>query len=104
MMIGERIRKQRELMNFTISELAERSGVAKSYISSIERGIQTNPSLQFLVKIAESLEIRVEELMESSERFHIDKEWKELIQEAIQMGISKEEFKSFIRFVRLSKK
>ena len=47
-MIGMRVKKIREQKNMTMSELAEKAGVAKSYLSSLERNLQKNPTIQFL--------------------------------------------------------
>ncbi|WP_418789337.1 helix-turn-helix domain-containing protein, partial [Priestia megaterium] len=44
MTIGQRIRDLRTKQGISLTELANRAGVAKSYISSVERGIQLNPS------------------------------------------------------------
>ena len=44
-MIGERIKQLRLEKGYSITELAEVSGVSKSYLSYIERNLQTNPSL-----------------------------------------------------------
>ena len=48
----------------SLSELAERAGIAKSYLSSIERNIQSNPSIQFLEKISSVLDIPVNSLLQ----------------------------------------
>ena len=50
----EKIIKARKEQNMTQSELAERVGTQKSNISRFESG-NYNPSLDFLIKIAESL-------------------------------------------------
>ncbi|MCY9128792.1 transcriptional regulator SinR, partial [Bacillus spizizenii] len=47
-MIGQRIKQYRKEKGYSLSELAEKAGVAKSYLSSIERNLQTNPSIQLL--------------------------------------------------------
>lgn len=49
-MIGERVKKLREEKKMSMTELADKAGVAKSYLSSLERNLQTNPSIQFLEK------------------------------------------------------
>ncbi len=104
-MIGEKVKKFRTEKGLSLSELAERAGVAKSYLSSIERNIQSNPSIQFLEKIAAVLDISVESLLhensdENSDSEELDEEWTNLIQEAIEAGISKEQFKEFLEFNR----
>lgn len=55
MLIGETIKQLRQEKKMSISELADKAGVAKSYLSSIERNLQTNPSIQFVEKISSVL-------------------------------------------------
>jgi XRE family transcriptional regulator, master regulator for biofilm formation len=104
-MIGERIKKHRIKRGISLSELAERAGVAKSYISSIERNIQQNPSIQFLEKVAAVLALPVNALLydEEDEETILDQEWLKLVQEAMDSGVSKEQFRKFIKFEKWSK-
>ena len=51
-MIGNHIKRYRLQKKMTLSELAEKTEIAKSYLSSIERNIQTNPSITVLEKLA----------------------------------------------------
>ncbi|MDG5788761.1 helix-turn-helix domain-containing protein [Evansella sp. AB-P1] len=103
-MIGERVKKYRKEAGMTLTELAEKAGVAKSYLSALERNIQTNPSVQFLEKVAAVLNISIDHLIkddvnnDSSLSDNIDNEWKKLVQEAMDSGISKEEFRDFLEF------
>lgn len=83
----------------SLSEVAEQAGVAKSYLSSIERGIQSNPSIQFMEKVGKVLGVSVNELLMSADnetlRQQLDDEWLQLAEEAMKSGVSKEEFKDF---------
>jgi XRE family transcriptional regulator of biofilm formation len=63
LMIGERVKKLREEKKMSMTELADKAGVAKSYLSSLERNLQTNPSIQFLEKISAVLNIPVDALL-----------------------------------------
>jgi len=107
-MIGQRIHKLRLSRGLTLSELAERADVAKSYISAIERSIQGNPSIQVLEKIAHVLSVPVQTLLQSdqdedqAETFN-DPEWAALAQEAMKSGISKEEFRQYLEFQKWRK-
>ncbi|NEW01056.1 helix-turn-helix transcriptional regulator [Bacillus megaterium] len=47
----------------SLSQLAQRSDVTKSYLSQIERNICTNPSIEFVEKIAAGLNIEPEILV-----------------------------------------
>lgn len=101
-MIGQQIKKIRLEKGISLSELAESAGVAKSYLSSIERNIQKNPSIQFLEKVSTVLHVPVEVLLhgeaaEMDER-ELDAAWLELVKEAMNSGVSKEEFKQFLEF------
>ncbi|MBN9655157.1 helix-turn-helix domain-containing protein [Halobacillus litoralis] len=100
-MIGERIQKIRKDRHMSLSELAERAGVAKSYLSSIERNIQTNPSIQFLTKISQELDVSINFLLHGENEPHdetLDKDWMNLVQEAMNSGISKEQFREYLEF------
>lgn len=101
-MIGQRIQMLRKRKGFSLTELSQRAGVAKSYLSSIERGLQQNPSIQFLEKIGEVLNVPVEEFVnsEQSERVAdgLDRDWEGLVREAMASGVSKEQFKEFLEF------
>ncbi|WP_054637251.1 helix-turn-helix domain-containing protein [Thalassobacillus sp. C254] len=100
-MIGDRVKKYRLERNLSLTELAEKAGVAKSYLSAIERNIQTNPSIQFLDKISKQLNIPIDFLLkEETEEMEqeLDSEWMKLVQEAMESGVSKEEFKDFLEF------
>ncbi|MBY0091577.1 helix-turn-helix transcriptional regulator [Priestia aryabhattai] len=62
-MIGPRIREIRSKKKISLSQLAQRSDVTKSYLSQIERNICTNPSIEFVEKIAAGLNIEPEILV-----------------------------------------
>jgi transcriptional regulator with XRE-family HTH domain len=64
-MIGDNIKKIRELNNLGVNELARKANISGSYISNIEKGIKTNPSIEALEKIATALNVEVEEFFKS---------------------------------------
>ncbi|SER69080.1 helix-turn-helix domain-containing protein [Salipaludibacillus aurantiacus] len=103
-MIGERVKKYRKDAGMSLTELADRAGVAKSYLSALERNIQTNPSIQFLEKIAQVLKVNMDQLLNdqssgSDNSYNqLDDEWQLLVKEAMESGVSKEEFKEFLEF------
>ena len=63
MPIGEKIRVLRIEKDLSVNEFAKKSGVSKSYISNIERGVQKNPSLIVMGKLARTLDVPLEELL-----------------------------------------
>jgi XRE family transcriptional regulator, master regulator for biofilm formation len=98
-MIGDRVKKLRLEKKISLSELAEQAGVAKSYLSSLERNLQRNPSIQFLEKIAAVLNVPVDNLIhEHINKDELDSEWINLVKEAMNSGVSKEQFRDFLEF------
>ncbi|WP_264740322.1 helix-turn-helix domain-containing protein [Cytobacillus firmus] len=98
-MIGDRVKKLRQEKKMSLSELAEQAGVAKSYLSSLERNLQTNPSIQFLEKIAGVLNVPVDHLIhEQINKDDLDSEWMKIVKEAMESGVSKEQFREFLDF------
>lgn len=109
-MVGIRIKRLRLQKGYSINELSEKSGVSKSYLSYIERGIQQNPSLQVLSRLAKTLDTNVEDLLEkrlgakTGEERNMDDEWVQLIHEAIKQGITKEDFSYYLDFIKFKNK
>lgn len=100
-MIGKRIQTIRKEKGLSLSDLAAKAGIAKSYLSSIERDIQSNPSVQFLEKIAAVLDISVQSLLNAEVNENsLDPEWIKLAQEAAESGVSKEQFREFLEFTK----
>jgi len=103
-MIGQRIKNLREKKGYSITELANLAAVSKSYLSYIERNLQNNPSLHFLTKVAAPLDTSIEYLLgDSNEEEKLDEEWRRLIRNGIEEGMSKEDFRDFKDFVRFQK-
>ncbi|RSD26909.1 helix-turn-helix domain-containing protein [Mesobacillus subterraneus] len=103
-MVGEKIKNLRLKKRYSITELSEKANVSKSYLSYIERGIQENPSLQVLTRLAKTLDTTVEFLMgneiSGSNGGQVDAEWLLLVDEAIKSGISKEDFAYYLDFMK----
>ncbi|RFU60938.1 helix-turn-helix domain-containing protein [Bacillus sp. V59.32b] len=98
-MIGDRVKKFREERKMSMTELAEKAGVAKSYVSSLERNLQTNPSIQFLEKISAVLDVSIDSLLHDEvDTEHLDADWLKIVQEAMESGVPKEQFREFIEF------
>lgn len=96
-MIGYRVKSLREERKMSISELSTKSGVAKSYISSLERNLQTNPTILILGKISRILCVKVDALLCEQADKDMDEEWVEIMQDVMESGISKEEMREFIK-------
>jgi XRE family transcriptional regulator, master regulator for biofilm formation len=98
-MIGERVKTLRQEKKLSLSELAEQAGVAKSYLSSLERNLQTNPSIQFLEKIASVLGVSIEYfILNKPDNSHLDSDWVNLVKEAMNSGVTKDQFREYLEF------
>ena len=60
--LGENIRRERAILNWTQAELGKRSGISQKMISNFERGIAV-PDAFTIQNIATALETTVEELV-----------------------------------------
>ena len=63
--LGKRVREARNRSRYTQEVLAEKADIAVAYLGEIERGEKT-PSLDVLVKLAESLEVSCDYLLRDS--------------------------------------
>ncbi|WP_141432846.1 helix-turn-helix domain-containing protein [Bacillus sp. 03113] len=98
-MIGHRVKKLRQKKKMSLSELAEQAGVAKSYLSSLERNLQSNPSIQFLKKIALVLNVPVDNLIyEQLDKDELDLEWIKIVRDAMDSGVTKDHFREFLEY------
>lgn len=106
-LIGQRIKQYRKEKGYSLSELAEKAGVAKSYLSSIERNLQTNPSIQFLEKVSAVLDVSVHTLLDEKHETEydcqLDSEWEKLVRDAMTSGVSKKQFREFLDYQKWRK-
>jgi transcriptional regulator with XRE-family HTH domain len=65
--LGEYIRRQRELQELSLRQLADLVGISNPYLSQIERGLR-EPSEKVLDAIARNLELSAEGLYEQGGR------------------------------------
>lgn len=61
--LGANVRKAREQRGWSQEELADRSGIHRTYISGVERGAR-NPTIEIIAAIATALELPVVKLVE----------------------------------------
>lgn len=62
---GERIREKRKALGLTIEQVAVGAGVSGSTVSRIERNAPHQPGLTVLSKIAQRLDLQVDDLVAS---------------------------------------
>jgi XRE family transcriptional regulator, master regulator for biofilm formation len=94
--LGKQIKKQRLRKGLSITKLAKKARISKGYLSSIESH-KTNPSAHMIQKLAKALEVPVEELLNIKVEL-LDPEWVELVSEAKDIGIDKEEIRAFLAY------
>ncbi|MEH7419502.1 helix-turn-helix transcriptional regulator [Neobacillus drentensis] len=103
-MIGKNIYEIRKKRGLTLSELAERADISKSYLSNIERNLNQNPSIHVVKKIASVLNVEMKTLLHTGmgieESQLPDKELLELANELKDSGIDKKEYKTLIEFIK----
>lgn len=61
--LGNKIRELRIELNYSQEKLGELTGLDRTYISGIERGVR-NPSIKNIEKIAKSLKVKTSELID----------------------------------------
>jgi transcriptional regulator with XRE-family HTH domain len=64
--VGHTLQRLRVARNYSLDELARRSGVSKSVLSQIERD-RTNPTVGTLWRLAKALGVEIEDLLRSDE-------------------------------------
>lgn len=64
-LLGENVRKYRRLLNISQEELAHRADLHRTYIGMIERA-EKNITLVNIEKIANALEVKIEDLLKHS--------------------------------------
>lgn len=99
MVVGDRVKKLRKEKKISLTELAEQAGVAKSYLSSLERNLQSNPSIQFLEKIAAVFGVSIDYfIVDNPDTAKLDSEWVNLVKEAMDSGVTKDQFREYLEF------
>lgn len=103
-MIGKTVYEFRKQKGLTLSELAKRANISKSYLSNIERNINRNPSIDVVKRIAVVLNIDLDIMLSTENNtFHfqeVDQELIDLATELKETGIEKKEFKTLIEFIK----
>ncbi|TCP30237.1 anti-repressor SinI [Scopulibacillus darangshiensis] len=95
-MLGIQIKNKRLDKGLSISRLAALSGISKGYLSKIERQ-KANPSAHIIQQLSEVLNVPVEMILKGK-KDELDHDWVHLIQQAKELGVSKDEVKLFLDF------
>ncbi len=65
-MLGEKIQRLRQEKKLTLTQLAAKTDISKSYLSHLERNIQKNPSMEVLMKLSAALDVEIQSLIMSN--------------------------------------
>ncbi len=63
-MLGDKMRKLRKEKDFSLKELADKTGLTPSFLSQVERNL-ADPSINSLRKVADALDVPIFSLLES---------------------------------------
>jgi XRE family transcriptional regulator of biofilm formation len=109
-MIGKNIQEIRKKKGLTLSELAERASISKSYLSNIERDINQNPSIHIIKKLATVLDVDLNALLKTDNNEeitqYIESEWLDFVNELKESGVEIDqlhEYKTLIEFIKWKK-
>lgn len=72
---GRLLKEQRKLSQFTQADLSLRSGIAKSFVSRMERGLAC-PTIDTIFKIANAFDVQPEALVKRLRLIHDELEHK----------------------------
>lgn len=61
--LGQRVMAALQAQDLTVSDLSARSGISQSYLSRVAAGKVTNPTIEFVLRIAHALGMTVSELL-----------------------------------------
>jgi XRE family transcriptional regulator of biofilm formation len=100
-MVGELVKNYRVKRGLSLSKLAERAGVDKSYLHSIERNVDPIPSIQFLEKIAPILGIAIDTLLAECSDQTFDPVWNDIVTKVLERGLTTEEYIDFLEFTNI---
>lgn len=90
-MQGNRIKKLRKEKGYSLNKFSELTGISKSYISFLERGIQKNPSLDVLEKIASVLDVEIDYLVKKGNSPPVEEKPTEKSVIKVEIEISQEQ-------------
>jgi len=63
-MLSTNIKKLRKKHNLSQEQLAQKAGITYSTLIKIESGLNKNPTLETLTKIASTFQVKIDELVE----------------------------------------
>ncbi|MFK2826440.1 helix-turn-helix transcriptional regulator [Bacillus sp. B190/17] len=102
-MIGAKIKALRMQKGYSITKLANKAQISKSYLSYLEKQSKIKPSLHIISKIASSLDTTTDYFLEESKTASdvgVNEEWIRLLKTGLDEGMTKEEFLEFQSYLK----
>lgn len=106
-MIGENIQGIRKQHGLTLTQLADEANISKSYLSNIERGINQNPSIEVLKRLANVLQVDLKSILRTNESYgesdNLNQELIELIEDLQGTVVNQqqmEEYRALIHYIK----
>jgi XRE family transcriptional regulator, master regulator for biofilm formation len=103
-MIGDNIKKIREDNNLSLTELADKIGISRPYLSLIESNQRTNIKTELLNKISETLNVPLSMLLGEEPQEEIPIGYLHIAREAQQNGLTPDDVKFAIDWLIEAKK
>lgn len=100
-MIGVKLKYLRIEKGYSITQLAKKAQISKSYLSYLEKNPETNPSLHVITKIASALDTSPHYFMEEASQpaKPASQEWVNLLRDELGEGVTKEELEEVQRYM-----
>jgi transcriptional regulator with XRE-family HTH domain len=93
--LGEIIRRQREVAEVPMRQLAAMTGISNPYLSQIENGLR-EPSAKVLTALAEALQVSVDDLQEAAKAAREDDSKAVLAAVAADQGLTRRQRQALI--------
>lgn len=102
--LGHEIKKQRELKNLSLMELARLSDMSPTFVSQLENGKSSFPKTEGLIKIASALKINSQDLLNiagyAQENLGKKRTWKEVISSTMyELGIKNRDLEDVVDYI-----
>nr|WP_160722767.1 helix-turn-helix transcriptional regulator [Bacillus sp. USDA818B3_A] len=106
-MVGRKIHEIRKKKGLTLTEVAERANISKSYLSNIERDLNQNPSIYIIKKLASVLDVDLKVLLNANSQedaqLKLEPEWIELVNEIKDSGVEKDQINEIRKVIEYMK-
>lgn len=100
-MDGNTLKKIRQEKGYSLTKLSKLTTISKSYLSLLERGIQHNPSIEIIEKIAKALGVNISHLIQPTENKKSENSMIKLEINLLQESINQEKLDQIKQLITL---